>query len=187
MKTSKELVSEYISRINRIGVIHPGDRFALERVFREVIAEARADRDPIPMMLHCPRCSIQHVDAPDGEWTNPPHRSHLCHACGCIWRPADVPTAGVQSIETRGKADTSIACLPACTAGYAELRRDMDRRIRAERAEAMRECVEIAEAHLHLVPDEVGDEKDRIGRYSNGTVQRIAARIRARAEEVKGG
>src|SRR5574340_600312 len=23
-------------------------------------------------------------------WDNPPHRSHLCHGCGHIWRPADV-------------------------------------------------------------------------------------------------
>ncbi|MCA8326238.1 helix-turn-helix domain-containing protein [Burkholderia cepacia] len=78
--------------------------------------------EPIDMLLFCPECGEQHVDAPepadadidvDGtvisstdEWTNPPHRSHLCHACGTIWRPADVPTNGVASIQTRGKADT---------------------------------------------------------------------------------
>ena len=76
---------------------------------------------PINMILHCPKCGMQHVDAPDRleqiihresgtvvdeQWTNPPHRSHLCHGCGCIWRPADVPTNGVRSITTRGKADT---------------------------------------------------------------------------------
>lgn len=63
---------------------------------------------PIPMILHCPRCGLQHVDEPDErtpDWTNPPHRSHLCHGCRCVWRPADVPTCGVASIETRGKAD----------------------------------------------------------------------------------
>lgn len=76
----------------------------------------------IDMLLFCPRCGEQHIDAPEpadadvdvdgtvisatGEWTNPPHRSHLCHMCGTIWRPADVPTNGVASIETRGKADT---------------------------------------------------------------------------------
>lgn len=76
-----------------------------------------ADRVPIDMILHCPVCHTQHIDAPgtlitddsgDGEylWTNPPHRSHLCHGCGCIWRPADVPTNGVKAITTRGKADT---------------------------------------------------------------------------------
>ncbi len=75
---------------------------------------------PIDMVLHCPQCGMQHVDAPedaecDGEvvhsfgWSNPPHRSHLCHGCGHIWRPADVPTNGVQAIKTTGKADSPIA------------------------------------------------------------------------------
>lgn len=64
--------------------------------------------EPLPMILHCPDCGEQHIDAPDDEsgWSNPPHKSHLCHACGTIWRPADVPTEGVSDIETRGKRDT---------------------------------------------------------------------------------
>lgn len=61
---------------------------------------------PLDMVLHCPHCGLQHVDAARGEWTNPPHRSHLCAICGTIWRPADVPTNGVAAIGTRGKADT---------------------------------------------------------------------------------
>ena len=78
---------------------------------------------PIDMVLHCPKCHTQHIDAPEspmraaaanslaglsagGLWTNPPHRSHLCHQCGTIWRPADVWTNGVASIATRGKNDT---------------------------------------------------------------------------------
>lgn len=63
---------------------------------------------PIPMVLHCPQCRAQHVDRPEPEigWTNPPHKSHKCHGCGLIWRPADIPTTGVHDIETRGKADT---------------------------------------------------------------------------------
>ncbi|MDO5947873.1 hypothetical protein [Burkholderia cepacia] len=66
---------------------------------------------PIPMLLFCPACGLQHVDAPeparDGEeaWDNPPHRSHKCHACETVWRPADVPTVGVASIQTSGQAD----------------------------------------------------------------------------------
>ena len=63
--------------------------------------------EPIPMVLYCPRCGLQHID--DAVWTNTPHRSHLCNDCGLIWRPADVATTGVASIETRGKADTSTA------------------------------------------------------------------------------
>ena len=64
---------------------------------------------PIKMILHCPRCHLQHIDEPDErtpDWTNPPHRSYLCHGCGFIWRPADVPTEGIAAIETRGKADS---------------------------------------------------------------------------------
>lgn len=63
---------------------------------------------PIPMVLHCPKCGEQHVDAPEPEagWHNPPHRSHKCHYCGTIWRPADVPTNGGQAVATRGSADT---------------------------------------------------------------------------------
>lgn len=58
---------------------------------------------PIDMILHCPACGRQHIDAPHGGWTNPPHRSHLC---GHVWRPADVATNGVAAIETKGSADS---------------------------------------------------------------------------------
>lgn len=63
---------------------------------------------PLPLLLFCPMCGDQHVDTPDpaNGWDNPPHRSHLCGGCGCVWRPADVPTVGVSAIETYGKADT---------------------------------------------------------------------------------
>ncbi|WP_238400610.1 hypothetical protein [Burkholderia thailandensis] len=73
---------------------------------------------PLDMLLFCPKCGVQHIDHAEpavehehgavefGAWDNPPHRSHLCHACGTIWRPADVPTNGVAAIATRGKADT---------------------------------------------------------------------------------
>jgi hypothetical protein len=73
---------------------------------------------PIDMVLHCPACGMQHIDAPDEHpelrdihvkpWDNPPHRSHLCAGCGHIWRPADVPTNGVQAVKTRGKADAMV-------------------------------------------------------------------------------
>jgi len=58
------------------------------------------------MLLWCPKCNAQHIDEPSEGWDNPPHRSHLCHDCGCIWRPADVPTNGVKDIKTAGDADT---------------------------------------------------------------------------------
>lgn len=59
---------------------------------------------PIPMILFCPNCGLQHVDAPESEngWANPPHRSHLCHRCEHIWRPSNVETEGVTEISTGG-------------------------------------------------------------------------------------
>lgn len=77
-------------------------------------ALAQVKEVPIDMVLHCPKCGLQHIDAPglhsefdhDHQWTNPPHRSHLCHGCGHIWRPADVPTNGVAAVKTKGKDDS---------------------------------------------------------------------------------
>lgn len=105
---------------------------------RQVVELVKPYRDyahkPIDMVLHCPACGLQHIDANeannkthspgcdiscgmpahgcscgfDALWTNPPHRSHLCHGCGHIWRPADVPTNGVQAVKTKGKVDSEI-------------------------------------------------------------------------------
>ena len=98
--------------------------------------------EPIDMVLHCPACGMQHIDAVEelpmpmpgssfegsAGWTNPPHRSHLCHGCGHIWRPADVPTNGVEAVKTCGKADSKLAA-PADTlrAQLAEAQRDAER------------------------------------------------------------
>lgn len=87
--------------------------------------------EPIDMVLHCPACGKQHIDAPEparyatasntesvrkgfemggyelnpNRWDNPPHRSHMCLGCGHTWRPADVPTNGVAAVKTKGKRD----------------------------------------------------------------------------------
>lgn len=80
--------------------------------------QADSQPAPIDMVLHCPKCGLQHIDASEppvefepgaAQWNNPPHRSHLCHGCGHIWRPADVPTNGVAAVKTTGKADSPIA------------------------------------------------------------------------------
>lgn len=59
-------------------------------------------RKPINMLLRCPVCHWQHIDAPEpaAGWTNPPHKTHLCHnpACRHIWKPANVPTNGVAEL-----------------------------------------------------------------------------------------
>lgn len=79
----------------------------------------QSEPKPIDMVLHCPACGMQHIDRDEGQhmgahadpsmWRNPPHRSHLCRkedgGCGFVWRPADVPTNGVERTKTVGKAD----------------------------------------------------------------------------------
>ncbi len=103
------------------GVCVPLIRAALSQQ-APVSAEA-----PINMVLHCPACSMQHIDKPAGQfypgftaeesvaqnkafglWDNPPHRTHLCHGCGHKWRPADVATNGVEAVKTKGKDDSQI-------------------------------------------------------------------------------
>lgn len=117
-----------------------------------------AEPVPIDMLLYCPSCGKQHIDEPDHpyyvgkttaegftpRWDNPPHRSHLCHGCGCIWRPADVPTNGVADIKTEGKADTwvghaeEVSAQPAPTvpADRAGLVEECKLRVRAVRDES---------------------------------------------------
>jgi hypothetical protein len=49
---------------------------------------------PIPMLLWCPECGERHVDV--GEFATKVHATHSCQNCGMTWRPAVVPTVGVQ-------------------------------------------------------------------------------------------
>lgn len=53
-----------------------------------------ADPAPIPLILTCIACHARHVDK--GRFATQPHRDHSCQACGVTWRPALVPTVGVQ-------------------------------------------------------------------------------------------
>ena len=59
----------------------------LERRIRELEA-------PIPMFLTCPGCAARHID--QGEFASKVHHTHACQNCGLTWRPALVPTVGVQ-------------------------------------------------------------------------------------------
>ena len=49
---------------------------------------------PIPLILTCPVCNYRHIDR--GEFETKVHHTHSCQACGITWRPAIVPTVGVQ-------------------------------------------------------------------------------------------
>ena len=105
----------------------------------EAVAKAiaeRVNREPIPMVLHCPSCGAQHIDAPEPEtgWDNPPHRSHSCRTCKTIWRPADVATTGVAAIATRGLVDnwTGFTVGDAFRNADEALNREIERRREAE-------------------------------------------------------
>lgn len=75
----------------------------------EAILQAMCELVPVRMLLFCPQCGTQHVDAPDParNWSNPPHRSHECQHCLHVWRPADVATTGVALLRSRGQRDGS--------------------------------------------------------------------------------
>ena len=48
----------------------------------------------ISMLLWCPECHKRHIDV--GEFVTKLHHTHACQHCGMVWRPAIVPTLGVQ-------------------------------------------------------------------------------------------
>jgi hypothetical protein len=57
---------------------------------------------PEPLVLHCPRCGLQHVD--EGEWATRAHKTHLCAGCGQEWRPKETATVGVAAQRSKGGA-----------------------------------------------------------------------------------
>ncbi len=50
--------------------------------------------DSVPMRLPCPMCGVLHIDT--GKFATKKHHTHACQVCGMVWRPAIVPTVGVQ-------------------------------------------------------------------------------------------
>jgi predicted RNA-binding Zn-ribbon protein involved in translation (DUF1610 family) len=60
-----------------------------ERAWNEALSN-----DAIPMILTCPSCGARHIDK--GEFATKVHHTHACQHCGMVWRPALVPTVGVQ-------------------------------------------------------------------------------------------
>lgn len=119
---------------------------------------------PIPMILFCPKCGLQHIDEPDEltpDWQNPPHRSHLCHGCGCIWRPADVATVGVRAIETKGKADTFDPASPRAAAEVGEEAAQEIERLRGENAVLLGLLGDAAGVIRSIDPED-GDEAEQL-------------------------
>ena len=69
-------------------------RDLIDKLEVEVAKLEGKDPDPVPMLLTCPSCSARHID--EGEFAVKPHHTHACQNCGMTWRPAIVPTKGVQ-------------------------------------------------------------------------------------------
>ena len=64
--------------------------------------------DPIPMLLWCPECGERHIDV--GEFATKVHHTHSCQHCGHVWRPAIVPTCGVQFLPGFKNKDICVIC-----------------------------------------------------------------------------
>jgi hypothetical protein len=91
--------------IKRIAAQLPGsiERDELEAIlytyFSELADLRRWHSAPvqgIPMILICPAkgCGERHID--NAQFAIMPHHTHSCQSCGFTWRPAVVPTVGVQ-------------------------------------------------------------------------------------------
>lgn len=67
---------------------------AIERGISEQCRRLVELERPVPMLLWCPECGGRHID--EGDFDTKPHHTHACQHCGHVWRPAIVPTRGVQ-------------------------------------------------------------------------------------------
>jgi hypothetical protein len=80
------------------GAKHPGLLEPMQGILRDLLRqfdELLPDLGgAIPMILTCPACGGRHLD--EGEFATKVHHTHACQHCGMVWRPAIVPTVGVQ-------------------------------------------------------------------------------------------
>jgi hypothetical protein len=78
----------------------------LSNAWREIRRRVKAHDKPLDVLLFCPACKRQHIDAPEWpHWKNPPHRTHVCTACHTQWTPADMNTNGVLAIKPGSSAN----------------------------------------------------------------------------------
>jgi hypothetical protein len=84
-----KLARAALSRHNVDGGIQPSEMLKAIESYGVV-----RDSSVVPMLLWCPACNARHVDV--GEFATKVHHTHACQSCGVVWRPAIVPTVGVQ-------------------------------------------------------------------------------------------
>lgn len=74
----------------------------LNLLVMQLTEQVKQLEQPIPMVLYCPTCLLQHVD--EGEWETRLHRRHMCvnnrlgEGCGRIWKPSNLHTVGVEEL-----------------------------------------------------------------------------------------
>lgn len=91
---------------------------------------------PLDIVVFCPKCGVQHIDAPEPDkcetcgmsddhggadhtfkaWLNPPHKTHRCHNCNHKFRPANVPTNGVATLPGLTKVNSQTPNVPGIPA-----------------------------------------------------------------------
>jgi rubredoxin len=95
--------SEYVDDPERCVAFVRETRKSQHAAILAATKRAKEAAQPIPMILYCPSCELQHVDVDDdtGAWaTTRHHRKHLCANCGHVWQPALVHTVGVVDLNT---------------------------------------------------------------------------------------
>lgn len=107
--TTLEVNEEYVFMLWPSGelviIIGGGERrVVLGLGAREKLLALLQPKHTIPMTLWCPKCWTKHVD--EGEFSTKPHKTHECRACGLQWRPANVPTCGVDYLSSSSTIGT---------------------------------------------------------------------------------
>lgn len=86
-----------------------------------------SEQTAVPMLLACPVCGARHID--EGEFATKLHHTHACQNCGMVWRPAIVPTVGVQFLPGFGPKEKEAALaqeLRAMAAKVGSLRAEVE-------------------------------------------------------------
>lgn len=151
---------------------------------------------PIDMLLFCPHCGEQHVDEakPDvcetcggnkptctcdtfTAWLNPSHKSHRCNFCNHVFRPADVPTNGVQAIKSKGERDGNPRPRYYYTA------KDYEDAVTERVAAENEACAVAVEQFDGFVYTSYEDDPNVAIISETATMQRLAETIRARTKK----
>lgn len=99
---SKEELTLYLARN---GISPEDSARSLGEMMRMVKLIKTLTNTPLPMILVCPTCKVQHVDRLEKtgiDWAKRVHRTHLCKkeegGCGALFRPSNHPTVGVEKL-----------------------------------------------------------------------------------------